>query len=139
MADTAALILRDHKLLYSLYYICSEENVTDVTSGAFFRFAEEMHSPFAAVIPQRDCSTQTRKNIYKLVLDSRNQQVYRTIPLDLSKDTEHIGNIISPPACIIGFDKDGLLQTVNQNYTEEEANIFHHSFPEILRRYFSLK
>ncbi len=139
MADTAALILRDHKLLYSLYYICSEENVTDVTSGAFFRFAEEMHSPFAAIIPQRGCSTQTRKNIYKLVLDSRNQQVYRTIPIDLSKDTEHIGNIISPPACIIGFDKDGLLHTVSQNYTEEEANIFHHSFPEILRRYFSKK
>ena len=139
MADTATLILRDHRLLYSLYYICSDETSGDITSGAFFRFAEEMHSPFAAVVPQRNCSPQIREDIYKLVLDSRNQQTYRTIPLDLSKDAEHAGNIISPPACIIGFDKNGHLHTACQDYTEDEANIFRHSLPEVLRKYFPQK
>lgn len=62
----------------------------------FFRFAEELHSPFAAVVPQPSCPETLQEEIYKLILKSRNNQLYRTIPLDLSKDTRLAGNIILP-------------------------------------------
>lgn len=138
-AETACLILRDHRLIYSLYYVCSPENAFTVTSGSFFRFAEEMHSPFAAVAPQHSCSEALRGEVYDLVLKSRNNQLYRTIPLDLSKDATLASNIISPPACVIGFDKEGHLCTAERRHTDVEANLFHNRLSEILEHYFPKK
>ena len=136
MADTACLILRDHRLLYSLYYIYSDDTASAISSGSFFRFAVEMHSPFAAVAPLPSCTQRTRESIYQTVLNSRNQQLYRTIPIDLAKDAEQVGNIIAPPACIIGFDMDGQLHSSDRLFSEDNANIFHHSLTDILRCYF---
>ena len=135
-AETACLILRDHRLLYSLYYVCDPDNVSTVTSGSFFRFAEELHSPFAAVVPQPFCPETLQEKIYNLVLKSRNNQLYRTIPLDLSKDTRLAGNIISPPACVIGFDREGHLCTDGKKNPDAEANLFHNPLREILGHYF---
>lgn len=138
-AEAACLILRDHRLIYSLYYVCHPENAFTVTSGSFFRFAEEMHSPFAAVVPQPSCSETLQDEIYDLVLKSRNNQLYRTIPLDLSKDARLASNIISPPACVIGFDKEGHLCTAERRITDPEANLFHKHLTEILGHYFPKK
>ncbi len=135
-SETACLILRDHKLLYSLYYVCDPDNASTVISGSFFRFAEELHSPFAAVVPQPSCPETLQEEIYKLVLKSRNNQLYRTIPLDLSKDTRLAGNIISPPACVIGFDREGHLCTDGKKIPDTEANLFHNPLREILGHYF---
>ena len=136
MADTACLILRDHRLLYSLYYVYTEESVSDILSGSFFRFAEEMHSPFAATGPVPSCSADIRKTVYDYVLKNRNEQVFRTIPLDLSKDAEHAARIISSPACIVGFCKSGHLHAFDKEITDDNVNLFLHPLADILKYYF---
>lgn len=135
-AETACLVLRDHRMLYSLYCICSNDSSFTVTSGSFFRFAEEHHSPFAAVIPDFSCSPQLQDEIYSLVLKSRNEQLYRTIPLDLSKDTRHASSIISAPPCVIGFNADGNLISDGRMITDVKANLFHNSLDQILQDFF---
>lgn len=135
-AETACLILRDHRMLYSLYCICSEDNSFAITSGSFFRFAEEHHSPFAAVIPAFSCSSQLQDEIYSLVLKSRNEQLYRTIPLDLSKDARHASSIISATPCVIGFNADGDLISDGKTITGTEANLFHKPLDKILQDFF---
>lgn len=130
-AEAACLVLRDHRLLYSLYTVYSDESSSEILSGTYFRFAEEMHCPFAAVLGDISCSEGIRKSVYKTITDSRNSQTYRTIPLDLFYDTERIGNIISSPASVVGFDTDGTLYTPGRTPFKTSYNFFQHPLKEL--------
>ena len=137
-AETACLILRDHQLLYSLYNVYSDESSSDILCGTYFRFAEEMHSLFAAVLAEPDCTEETCRSVYQTVENSRISQFYRTVPLDFFYDTEKIGNIISSPASIVGFDADGTLYAPGRVPLKTSCNFFpvsytHLTLPTILR------
>lgn len=138
-ADTACLVLRDHRLLYSVYRLYKEEESSEILSGAYARFAEEMHCPFAAVLADSSCSSETSKNVYKAAVGARIAQKYRTIPLDLINDAELVGDIISPPSSVIGFKPDGTLYNVEKNGKLLSHNIFKESLRDILRESFSIE
>lgn len=90
----ACRILRDHRLLYSIYRNFTDEDLRDVYEGNFFRYAAELHSPFAAVL-YCNGTEKEREKIHKTVLTARNTQQHRTIPVDLLSDANLIGTIIS--------------------------------------------
>lgn len=136
--DTACLVLRDHRLLYSVYWRYTEEESETILSGSYARFAEEMHSPFVAVLSRPECSTPVRENVYKAVVGARVAQKYRTIPLDLFYDVERVGNIISPPSSVIGFDPSGVIYNIDSNGTPLKHNIFKESLKDILKESFSM-
>lgn len=133
-SEAACLVLRDHRLLYSLYNIYSDESSSEILSGTYFRFAEEMHCPFAAVLGKPGCAQEVRKSVYKTVEDSRISQSYRTIPLDLYYDTELIGNIISSPSSVVGFDADGTLYTPGKLPLKTSYNLFRQPLKELFTR-----
>lgn len=136
--DSACLVLRDHRLLYSIYRMYKNEESEEILSGFYARFAEEMHCPFVAVLADPDCSTSIKENIYKAVVGARVAQKYRTIPLDLIYDTERIGNIISPPSSVIGFKPDGAIYNLDNDGKPMTHNIFKESLRDILKESFSM-
>lgn len=136
--DTACLVLRDHRLLYSVYRMYTDDESDEILFGSYARFAEEMHCPFAAVLAAPSCSTSIRKNVYKAVVGARVAQKYRTLPIDLFYDTERIGNIISPPSSVIGFNSDGNIYNIGSDGKPMDHNIFHESLREILKKSFSI-
>ena len=132
--DTACLVLRDHRLLYSVCYTVSETKSSDVLSGSYFRFAEDMHCIFSAVVPDPTCSQQTRKAIYDAVLKSRNEQLYRSVPMDLIDDAILVGNIISPPTALLRFNYDGDLRVPDRSISSTKLNLFKQPLKEILSK-----
>ncbi|MBU5480763.1 hypothetical protein [Blautia sp. MSJ-19] len=136
--DSACLVLRDHRLLYSVYWIYTDEESEEILSGSYARFAEEMHCPFVAVLADSNCSTPVRENVYKAVVGARVAQKYRTIPLDLIYDIERVGNIISPPSSVIGFRPDGTLYNTAHNGEPMSHNVFKESLRDILKESFSM-
>ena len=136
--DTACLVLRDHRLLYSIYRMYTDTESDEILSGSYARFAEEMHCPFVAVLADPGCSTSVRENVYKAVVGARVAQKYRTIPVDLFYDIERVGNIISPPSSVIGFKPDGSIYSVGSNGNPLEHNIFNESLRDILKESFSM-
>lgn len=136
--DSACLVLRDHRLLYSIYRMYKNEESEEILSGSYARFAEEMHCPFVAVLADPDCSTSIKENIYKAVVGARVAQKYRTIPLDLIYDTERVGNIISPPSSVIGFKPDGAIYNLDNDGKPMTHNIFKESLRDILKESFSM-
>ena len=69
--DTACLVLRDHRLLYSIYRMYTDTESDEILSGSYARFAEEMHCPFVAVLADPGCSASVRENVYKAVVGAR--------------------------------------------------------------------
>lgn len=137
--DTACLVLRDHRLLYSVYRWYSEKESEEILSGSYARFAEELHCPFAAVLAKPECSSTVRENVYKAAVGSRVAQKYRTIPIDLFYDVEKVGNIISPPSSVIGFRPDGFIYNIDSSGTPLKHNIFEESLKDILKESFSME
>ena len=138
-ADAACLVLRDHRLLYSVYRRYREKESEEILSGSYARFAEELHCPFVAVLAEPDCSTSVRENVYKAIVGARVAQKYRTIPLDLLYDTERVGNIISPPSSVIGFKPDGTIYNLDTKGNPMSHNIFQESLRNILKESFSME
>lgn len=138
-ADAACLVLRDHRLLYSVYRRYREKESEEILSGSYARFAEELHCPFVAVLAEPDCSTSVRENVYKAIVGARVAQKYRTIPLDLLYDTERVGNIISPPSSVIGFKPDGTIYNLDTKGNPVSHNIFQESLRNILKESFSME
>lgn len=136
--DTACLVLRDHRLLYSIYRMYTDTESDEILSGSYARFAEEMHCPFVTVLADPGCSASVRENVYKAVVGARVAQKYRTIPIDLFYDIERIGNIISPPSSIIGFKPDGSIYNIGSDGNPLEHNIFNESLRDILKESFSI-
>ena len=107
---------------------------TRLEAGTYFRFAEEMHCPFAAVFSNVDCSIETRHAIYQKITEDRSAQRYRTIPLDLFCDTEVIGNIISSPTSVVGFGPDGTLYTPGREVFRTPYNLFDQPLKELVTK-----
>lgn len=91
---TACMRLREHRLIYSVFQRFGDDGLHDVESGNFFRYAAELHAPFAAIIAEH-CSEETKAAMYKAVLTARNTQQHGTIPVDLLSDSAHIQKIIN--------------------------------------------
>lgn len=136
--DSACLVLRDHRLLYSVYRMYTDKESEEILSGSYVRFTEEMHCPFTAVLAETACSTSISENVYKAVVGARVAQKYRTVPIDLVYDSEKVGNIISSPSSIIGFKPDGTLYNTDKNGNALTHNIFSESLRDILKNSFSM-
>ena len=116
----------------------TEDESSEIFSGSYYRYAEELHCPFAAVIADPACSSETRGNVYKAAVGTRVAQKYRTIPTDLMYDAETVGNIISPPSSVIGFQPDGTIYNLRNNGRLLSHNIFKESLRDILQKSFSM-
>ena len=94
------------------------------------RFPQSLRIRHAAVKPVEMSTKQP--SVHAL------HKKYRTIPIDLMYDAETVGNIISPPSSVIGFQPDGTIYNLRNNGKLLSHNIFKESLRDILQKSFSM-
>lgn len=135
-ADEACALLREKKLLYSLYVPYGDQDAEQILSGELFDSAQTLHPVFTLLTPTASCSREKQKQIYRSAADAREQQIYRTIPLDVSQDFKLIDGIISDDDCTVCFDETGELWTAPGQAVRRAKNAFAAPLSDILRETF---
>ena len=135
-ADEACAMLRKHKYLYALEIPYGTENAAAITTGSAFDAAQTLHPAFTLLTPKSSCPESISHRVYESVQQAREEQQYRTIPLDIVHDFRVIDSIISNDACSACFDESGVLW-VNPDQPQRSAgSVFDRSLFDILRETF---
>lgn len=132
--EDACILLRTRKFLYSIFYPYQECDVNKIFNGDFLTDAEILHPVFTALFAFPSCPPEIQVSVYQYILQTRAQQIYRTIPFDIIYDSYFIDGIISEEACSIGFSKEGKLSRIYDSNKYENFNCFKHPLIEILKQ-----
>lgn len=134
--DTCS-ILRKNKLLYSLYYPYEEKDLEEIKDGTLILDAEVMNPAFIGFLPKNNCPFFLQEGVYKTILDFRNKQLHRTIPLELVQDFIYVDYVISGDPCACHFDNQGNIHFYNKgNFLRGRGNIFENTLVQILKDQF---
>ena len=88
---------------------------------------------FAFLSPSPDVEEKDQLRVYDHLRQTREQQRYPLLLLDLKHDQLTIDRIISDDECIVGFDEEGWLITHRlRAIGNEDLNILHHDLISIL-------
>ncbi len=130
--------LRERGLLYSVYRSYRDEDVDSIVSGNLFYSTQQYYPLFTALLSAPECSEDARKRVYDYVVSARREQMFQTIPWEISLDSRFVDSIISEDACSAVFAADGRLLSARCG-TGEEYNIFHSDLLTILQGAFPKK
>ena len=131
--------LREAGILYSIYFKYSEENKNYILSGKWECLLSSLHPSFTFFFSNNKCSTQTQKEIYDFVVESRKNQELPTVLMELHQDNIYINNIISEKDCLTSFDTKGQFHHLYKMATNRSLNIFHNDLMSILKTAFILE
>lgn len=131
--------LREHELLYSVYWIYSEADEETIRSGRLFHQAEQLHPVFTALLPAPSCSPSFRESIHHSIKDARDQQLFQTIAWDLDGDGRLVSKIISQQAYVAAFDSNGSLLASQRKLAEPPFNLLNNDLLSIFRQAFPKK
>ena len=109
-------------------------DVNKIINGDVLTDAEILHPVFTALFAFPSCPPEIQVSVYQYILQTRAQQIYRTIPFDIIYDSYFIDGIISEEACSIGFSKEGKLSQIYDSNKYENFNCFKHPLIEILKQ-----
>ena len=70
---------------------------------------EELHPVFTVLMPEPDCSQETRLAVHRYAMDSRRGEHFKTIVWEYAGDTELVDAVISGEGLCAGFDRLGNL------------------------------
>lgn len=128
--------LWDSGILYSIYHEYTEDDLDAIESGEFFSETEQFHPLFTALQAHPDCPIAVQNRVYRAVWNARQEQIYLTIPWEVTYDNCYIDSIISGDACSLYLGKDGSIRTLSPKPAAKDLNLFRNSLPEILRTTF---
>lgn len=131
--DDVCKLLRSKKILYSISYSYSENELSDLDIDSILCDTGSLHSIFTIFIEKNNCFTETTHNVYQSILQTRLTQKYHSIPFDMIQDNLFIDSIISDQACSICFTKDGFCYSYNNRILHQKYNLFDYSLPDILK------
>lgn len=135
-AEAVCGLLRERKLLYSVYIPYGERDVDDIISGDCLACAENLHSPLTVFVPLPACPARARQSVYDYVTAARRAPRYRTIPWEALYDGRLVDSIISDGACSTFFDRDGRLSPLFGEPLAGSCNLFHDDLRAILKTAF---
>lgn len=131
-ADEACRLLREKRMLYSLFLTYTRTDVPKILSGEYLSCAQALHPVFTAAVAAPDCSEEERQSVYRYLRRTREAQVFQTVPWDCVYDSCSIDSVISRDPCSAGFNAAGQLISMYQQRLQSECNLFLHSLREIL-------
>ena len=99
--------LRDAGIPYCVWYPYSREDLPAIRSGDLLVTAQQARPVFTILAPRPDCPDAARCQAGQAVERARNEQLCRTIPLELEWDGLNIQRIISGGASPVCFDPSG--------------------------------
>lgn len=135
-AAEACELLRDTKLLYSVYSSYTESDVNAITSGELFYSTQQLRPVFTILLADSGCPETARQTVYETVERARSRQMYKTIVMETVCDSCFIDSIISSEACMAGFDSQGYLYTLQGVKRKENLNFLNNNLPDILKMVF---
>ncbi|MCD7737947.1 MAG: hypothetical protein LUH58_02755 [Lachnospiraceae bacterium] len=130
-------LLREKKFLYGAYQVYGDQDLEDILKGDLFYSAEQVHAVLTGLLPEPECSEETREKTAAYVEKARGEQLFQTVPWEAWYDSCRVDAIISGDACFAGFDADGYLHTSPE--PEASLNIFQNDLAQILKRAFPKK
>lgn len=134
--EDACSLLRARRMFYSIFVQYHEEDLNAIVSGDILSELENLHPVFTGFIANLSCSVETQAYIYQYILDTRNAQLYRTIPWDVVCDSHYVDGIISDGACTLGFDCNGVAYSFVNMSKGKEYDLSKQSLEGILREIF---
>lgn len=134
--EDACSLLRARRMFYSIFVQYHEEELNAIVSGEVLSELENLHPVFTGFIADSSCSVETQAYIYQYILNTRNVQLYRTIPWDVVCDSHYVDGIISDGACTLGFDCDGVAYSFVNMSKGKEHELSKQSLENILRDFF---
>lgn len=120
-------------ILYSAWCQYDEMDIENIINGDLFETIQQIKPIFTILIPKETCPITIQNQIIEIVKETREKQMYCTIPLELHGDSDRIDTIISEDACSIHFDKNGDLYTYYLKIECDHHNLFEDSLSEIFK------
>ena len=134
--DDLCLTLRNEKMLYSLYYRYTSNNITYIQQKQTLSKIKQLHPLFLLLLPHLQLITQQEQfNFYHDIINSRKHQTNPTIFLDIKYDNLFIDTVISQDGHVVAFDAKGYLHTHIHDYHEPSSNIFSQPLAHIFQTY----
>lgn len=125
--------LRAAKLLFAVHKRYQEEDKENILNGNWLSKVLKEKPYFAFLLAHESCSFKLQQEIYSYILSVRNKQKHPVILMDARQDNLIIDQIISGDECIVGFDADGSLRTLEGINPKKEYNIFYNKLEDILQ------
>lgn len=126
-------ILRERKLLYSVFMTYTEQDTEDILGEDFFLSAEQLHPAFTMLVAKSTCPIEVREQVHNAVVRLRGAQTLRSIPWEVTYDASFVDGVISNEPCSVLFDEEGYLHNWYSRETAMEYNIFHSDLVSILK------
>ncbi len=135
--EDTCLLLRDRKLLYSIYMGYDEFNKCDIVNGSWVRSVLPNHPYFIFLFPKKECLSNVENEVYQQIKLYRDKQSFPTFLLDLKWDNMLIDSIISEHPCTAAFDKDGQLHADSRFTVSNDMNLFQKPIRAIFQSVFA--
>lgn len=129
-------ILRENRLLYSMYYVYSSKDRDFIVNGELESTAKVLHPLFTLIQPKSDCDEESRRIVYKYINDSRHKGKTNTVFWDVHYDSLYVDGIISDNPCSAGFLKNGEFISFNDYKVNAFLKIPETRLSEILKTEF---
>ncbi len=126
-------LMRKKELLYSLYSVYHNSNITSILNDDFLQNTEHLHPVFTVFLADIDCSDPIKREMHEYVKSARMKQQFQTIPWEYEADLRLVDSIISKESCYVGFDFEGRLYTPNMYQPKGHFNLFQNHLSEILK------
>jgi len=93
--DNACSLLRKRRFLFSIIYNYGEQDYENIINGSILTDLSSLHGVFSFFLSDRSISPEQEKEIFEYVQNTRYEQCFQTVPIDLIYDIQYINNIIS--------------------------------------------
>lgn len=121
------------RMLYGIYHQYNEKNYRVVMEEDWLKALLDNHPSFVIVASEENCALRISSMVFEFIQKEREYQRYPFILMDLQHDLQLIDQIISDDLCMVGFDKDGALHTIDGRSNNPMHNIFQHPLKDILQ------
>lgn len=81
----ACALLRSRKFLYSIFYSYKEQDVEKIINDKILHDTENLHSAFTLFYSKIGSFTEP-SSVYQYILQTRDSQIFKTIPFDIIHD-----------------------------------------------------
>lgn len=135
-AEITCDLLREAKILYSVYTVYGEDDLQRIQSGDLFCDMEQLHPAFSMLIPKPGCPRSAQEAAYSCIHAARMAQRHATMLWELRQDSMLIDRIISGDGCLAGFDAQGVFHGLDESGREQTRLWDGRSLDGLLRQAF---
>lgn len=93
--DNACVLLRKRRFLFSVVYTYGKHDVENTLNDSILSELSSLHGVFSFFLSDKSSSPAQEKEIFEHIQNTRYEQRFQTIPIDLIYDIKYINNIIS--------------------------------------------